>query len=157
MSLDAASIVREVEERGIRLSVVDDKIRYSPKSQTPEELLDALKAHKVEVLAYLSGRSVDPSSDDTAALLAWASELADRELVLCRPLEYVEAPLRKVRTERVSWYATHYLKTIGFARMNQETGGWGTWPPDWWKDRENDALEALRGLRRALEKSQRTS
>ncbi len=151
MSLDAASIVREVEERGIRLSVVDGKIRYSPKSQTPEELLDALKARKDQVLAYLSGRRVIPSSNETASLLAWASELADRELVLCRPLKYIEAPLRKIRTERVSWYARHYLKTIGFARINQETSGWGNWTPDWWKGRENDALEALRALRRALD------
>ena len=61
MSLDAASIIRAVKEHGIRLSVVEDKIRYSPKSQTPVELLDALKAHKDEVITYLSDRNVDAS------------------------------------------------------------------------------------------------
>lgn len=87
------------------------------------------------------------------ALLAWASELAEQELELDTPVEYVEAPLRRVSTTRVSCYAAHYLKTIVAARLYQEHPHlcWGRWTPKWWREREKEALGALAALRAALE------
>ena len=150
MSVEAASIVRQVEEHGIRLSVVGDRIRYSPKSQTPAELLDALRAHKDEVLAYLSGLSVDPSPDDTASLLSWASELAEKNAELKEPIRYVEAPLTEVTTVYLSEHARHHLQLIASARIQGSGPGWGIFTPVWWKEREDQALAALKALRAAV-------
>ena len=85
------------------------------------------------------------------SLLAWAAEVAEEGTELQWEVSYVEAPLRKVTTDRVSWYAGHYLTTIAQARLSQATSGWGRWTPQWWKEREDEALGALRALRGALE------
>ena len=84
------------------------------------------------------------------SLLAWASEIAEGT-EMESAVQYVEAPLRTVTTERVSWYAGHYLRTITYARMSQATGGWGSWTPKWWCEREQEAIGALYSLREAVE------
>ena len=96
--------------------------------------------------------------DDEAAkevaestVLSWASWLAEQDQSLPGPVTYVEAPLRTVTTQRASWYAGQYLRTINFARMNHQTGGWGDWTPQWWKEREQEALGALLALRAAFQ------
>jgi hypothetical protein len=83
-------------------------------------------------------------------LLSWASDLAQKNLVLPEPITFTEAPLRPVTTGRVSYYAGHYWETISSARFQQELEGWGQWTPQWWKDREAEALFALTQLREAL-------
>ena len=83
-------------------------------------------------------------------LLAWAAQLAEQDVVLTSTVSYVEAPMRTITTERVSWYATHYLRTIAHARLQQQTGGWRPWTPEWWREREEEALGALAALRVAL-------
>ena len=93
-----------------------------------------------------------PHIPTTVDLLPWASELAEQDLVLPERVSFVEAPKRTVTTERVSWYAVHYLKTISCARIQQQTGGWGLWTPEWWREREQEALGSLAALRKALEK-----
>ena len=88
------------------------------------------------------------------SLLAWAAEVAEEGVELQWKVSYIEAPLRKVTTDRVSWYAGHYLTTIAQARLSLATGGWGRWAPQWWKEREDEALGALRALRSALEEQE---
>ena len=170
---DPETIVRHARSLGVTLAVSGDRIRYAPKSQTPEAFVDLLRENKQELLGYLAS-STDLSSTDctlnpqnpqnfaleasaaasanleTERLLAWSSELADADLELPSPVTYIEAPLRTVSTERVSWYAGHYLRTIAYARLSQATGGWGSWTPGWWKQIENDAVTALQGLREGL-------
>ena len=87
------------------------------------------------------------------SLLAWASELAEQDVVLPEPISYIEAPRRTVTTEEVSRYAARYLWTIGYSRLQQETGGWGRWTPEWWTGVEDEAVGALAGLRSALDGS----
>ena len=83
-------------------------------------------------------------------LVAWASELAEQDLVLTTPVSYVEKPRSVVTTGGVSHYASHYLRTITSARIGQQTGGWGMIDAQWYKGREGDALYALAALRGAM-------
>ena len=55
MNVDA--IVQRADSLGITLSIIGDRIRYSPKSRAPEDFIEALRASKGELLAYLSGAS----------------------------------------------------------------------------------------------------
>lgn len=99
-----------------------------------------------------SSPNIEPAVTEaaTAHLLAWASELAGQEIVLPEEVRFVEAPLRTVATRRVSWYATQYLRTIASARLSQDTGGWGKWTSEWWRERQEEALGALASLKEAL-------
>ena len=87
------------------------------------------------------------------SLLAWAAEIAEEGTELQLEVSYVEAPLRRVTTDRVSWYAGHYLTTIAQARLSQAAGGRGRWKPEWWSEREQEALGALHALREAVEET----
>ena len=115
----------------------------------PDELIDKLRDRKTAVMAVLASPHLGRGRE-VGELKSWAGSLSEEGLVLNEPVMYVEAPLRVVTTKRVSWYAAHYLKTIGFARMGMESGSWSTWTPAWWKGREQEALGALRALREAL-------
>ena len=83
-------------------------------------------------------------------LLGWAGRLSEQDMELGTPIKYTEAPLRMVTTSRVSFYASHYLRAVSYARLSQRMGGWGTWTTWWWKEREDEALGALRALRDAM-------
>lgn len=89
-------------------------------------------------------------SEYMTSLLSWASELAEQDLVLSHPVSYIEAPLRIINTQRVSFCAARHLKTIAFAKLNMKDGDWGYWTSDWWRDRINESLSALAALREAL-------
>ena len=168
--MDPQTIVERAKDLGINLTVAGDRIRYAPKSRTPEYLIELLKEHKPELLTFLNDQLDDgPCScaphtkqqansatlekEETARLLAWASEIADKNLVLEASLRYLEAPPRTVTTTRISWHAVCQLRTIAFARMNQESGGCCTWESSWWRDREAEAIEALKALREAVDSS----
>lgn len=84
------------------------------------------------------------------ALLAWACDLAELDMVLPDCITFIEAPQRPVTTGRVSWYAREYLRTISFARLQQQSGGVGQWTTEWWKKRQGEAVGALEALRQAL-------
>jgi hypothetical protein len=83
-------------------------------------------------------------------LLSWATELAEQEVVLPKPLTYLEASLRTITTERVSHYAAVYLRAISLAYSNKRTGGWGSLTQDWWQRQEKETIQALLALRRAM-------
>jgi hypothetical protein len=148
--MNAPEIVQQAQELGISLVLQGDRILYTPKSRTPVEFVAALREHKQELVRYLSqqeedacgvprqdpGTSQKPDSQEPVAncethhLLAWASEIAEQDVVLPKPLTYIEAPLRTITTERVSHYAAVYLRTISLAHSNMRTGGWGSFTQD---------------------------
>jgi hypothetical protein len=150
MSMTAEAILRRALELGIRLEVAGDRIRYAPKSIAPEDFVASLREHKPEILRYLSGNRQRSDLEGEPGLLAWAAQLAEENTVLDRPVEFVEAPLRVITTTRVSHYAAQYLKTISRARLEQPAGGWGIFTPQWWREREEEALGALASLRQAM-------
>lgn len=128
---------------------------YRPRIGVSGDFLKLLHQNKAEILSYLrSGER--PSEADESVLLAWATGLSEQELVLDEPVNFVEAPLRSVATSKASWYAAHYLKTISYSRLQQQSGGWHLWTPEWWKEREQEALGALAALKQALETQQHT-
>jgi hypothetical protein len=148
--MGAESILRRARELGIRLEVAGDHIRYAPKSLAPADFVASLREHKPEVLRYLSNLADTQGPEHISALLSWASELAEKDIKLNSPIGFVETSLRVITTTRVSHYATEYLKTISRARLEQPSGGWGIFTPQWWKEREEEALGALASLRQAM-------
>lgn len=144
-------IIGRAKELGVTLSVDGGRLRYFPKSQTPDDLVDALRLHKEEVLEYLAKESQDLAPEPTAELLGWASELAEQDIVLDVPITFVEAPLRKLTTAEVSSHAAKYLRSISSARLQQKTGGWPPWTPQWWKAREDEAIGSLGSMRVAVQ------
>lgn len=83
-------------------------------------------------------------------MLAWASELGERELLLTPPVEFEEEPLRHVTITEVSNYAVRHLRFIANASLERQTGGWHIWTADWWTEQEQAAFVALEALRKAL-------
>jgi len=84
-------------------------------------------------------------------LLAWASELAEKDLILSDPIGFREEPLRPVTITEVSKYAVRNLRFITQADVEQRLGGWHIWTSDWWRDRQQAALNSPASLRRAME------
>ena len=149
--MSPGAIVERARALGITLSVEAGRIRYTPKSKAPFDLVAEFKEHKQQLLSYLNRESVSPLTPEVEGLLAWASELAETALFLGVPITFPEAPLRRVTTECVSYYAARYLRVITHARLQQRTGGTGRFLPPWWREREQDALYALNQLRLAME------
>src|ERR671918_2279885 len=120
------AIVERARALGVTLSVEGNRILYSPKSQTPPELVETLREYKHDLLVYLSHQPDRPipcctqntqnpqkpeteasprerGGDDMDHLLAWASELAEKGMVLPEPVTFIEALLRPISTVRVSY------------------------------------------------------
>ena len=94
----------------------------------------------------------DSPSEPVAELLAWASELAQQEIVLEVPVTFAEIPLRMVTTTDASRHALRHLRIISCARFEMEIGGRPPWTPKWWQRESEEAVTALRNLRFALKK-----
>ena len=84
-------------------------------------------------------------------LLAWASELAEQDLILATSICFAEEPLRPIAITEVSRYAVTNLRFIANAGLEKQLGGWDIWKSDWWTEREHAALGSLAALRIALE------
>ena len=148
----------ELQEKGVELYLVEDNaIRYrGPEGVLTASYVEEIRRHKADLLRQLTREDNLfrlPLGDSIPALLAWALELSEQDLVLSDPASYAEAPQRTVTTGRVSWYAAHYLKTIVLARHHQQHPGlcWGQWTPSWWHEREMEAVSALTALREAIQ------
>ena len=165
------SILQRATHLGISLSVRGDRILYAPKSQTPREFVVILQDHKAQLLEYLTrtvdeslasctpdeqrpthGTDVecDTSGRERGPLLAWAAQVAEQDVVLEKPVTYVEAPLRRITTKRVSRHALTYLRAIILAQTSMRTGGRGAFTQDWWRNQEGQAMRALQALREAV-------
>lgn len=113
---------------------------------------DATVLHKLQAVASL----VEDPNVSVRVLRAWASELAKQNLKMSIPIEYVEAPLRRVTTDRVFYHTARYLTTIASARfyVAHPELCWGQWTPAWWQERGKEAKGALAALQDALQGSQ---
>ena len=84
-------------------------------------------------------------------MLAWASELAEGDLVLLEPVYFYEEPLRPVALTEVSRFAVGNLRFIANAGLERKLRGWHIWTTDWWTEREHAALGSLEALRKAMD------
>ncbi len=75
--MKAETIVQRANELGIALTLNGDRIRYAPKSLAPDDLVEALRENKTEILCYLRQQANVQSESD---LLNWASDVAERNL-----------------------------------------------------------------------------
>jgi hypothetical protein len=51
-------LMADLNRRGIRLKARGDRLRYSPKSAVPPDMMERLKAHKGELLAALGDNDI---------------------------------------------------------------------------------------------------
>ena len=149
--MGAAEVIDLLESLGVRVQADGSKLLLEPGSLVPSELIPQIRQYKPEILKLVSA---DVRTDEEQQLLAWASALSEKNIVLPEPVMFVEAPLRTVATERVSYHAAIYLRTVTIARTHQVTGGWGRFTREWWKGQEKAALHALAALREAIEQVQ---
>ena len=59
--MSASELLAKIGRLGIRLEVVDDRLRYAPRSVLPAELAEQLRAEKAEVVRLLQGPPVETS------------------------------------------------------------------------------------------------
>ena len=149
--MEAETLIRQCMDSGADLVPEGGRLRARGWSKLTPTLQSGLSRHKKAVIECLGSQWT--CAERESKLFAWASELAERDLVLSSAVSYVEAPRRRVTTERISGYAAHYLQAIAFTCMNQIVGGSGIWTTKWWEDREDEAMAALRALRSAVAKA----
>ena len=150
MRNDIAVLITRAEAKGAALRIRMGQVEVRGLERLPKQLAEDLRTHQAEVREHLSRQETVSVPEEVAHLLAWASELAEQELILERSVTYVETPARTVTTDQASWYAAHYLNSISHARGQQQSRGWGGLTTAWWKEREQDAFEALERLREAM-------
>lgn len=140
MRSDVVVLIAQAERKGAAFPVREGQVEVRGLERVPDELAEELHVRKGDVLKHLSGQEKQITSEETSHLLAWATELTEQGLELAAPVQYVDAPLRKVTTMRVSWYAAHYLKTIASAYFYQQypESAWGLWTPAWWRECEEE-------------------
>jgi hypothetical protein len=151
MRNDLSVLITQAEKRGASFRVNNGHVEVLGMENLPNELVSELRDCKAELLRHLMSTLAQMTTEEISGPLSWASELSEQELVLADSVSFVEAPLRNVTTTRVSWYAAHYLRTINFSLGQQETGGWGNWTPEWWRERQQEAVTALANLKDALD------
>ena len=158
--MNPEEVISRLEGLGVTVTTNGDRIRLDPASKVPAELIDVVRQQKSDLLRYLgrerngNGKHQPASSTecpDVEGLLDWARDLARKDLRLEVPVAFIEGPDVPVWVEKVSAYAAGRLGTIASSRINQTTGGWKPWDAAWWKEREKEALEALKALKEALE------
>ena len=148
---DLAVVITRVEARGAALRVRGDRLEVQGLERLPQDLIEELKLRKSDVVKHLA--ECGAKRRRTPQLLAWASEFAEQDLTLEKPVHFTDVPRHSVSTMHPSWYATQYLRTIVLARQQQRTRRWCHWTPEWWKEHEEEGMEALDRLRRALVRS----
>lgn len=92
--MSAGDVIVDAEAAGVRLEVVDDRLRWQGRASP--ELLDRLRVHKVEVVSLLA----DQWRDDSAA---FAQMYADLAVVVQDLLAAGQKPGKVKRMFGLSW------------------------------------------------------
>ncbi len=65
--MNVAAVLDRLESQGVTITVTGDQVKLEPGSRVPSDLVEQLKHHKKEVVAFLRGRhtqSVNPPVGD---------------------------------------------------------------------------------------------
>jgi hypothetical protein len=152
--MDAADILQRLQDLGVGVRAEGGNIIVNPASRVPPELKPWIRQQKAAILELLAGPAPSPSDadgPDPAGLLAWAARAAEDGLVTPHPVQFLETPLRPYTTTEVGRYCREKLRFLALARSNLVTGGWGRFTPEWWREMEAEALQALSALKAAID------
>ena len=145
--MNEQGLLDELIRLGVHLSAVGDRLHVkAPKGVMTPDLRDALAREKKDLIALIEAKTTSE-----ARLLAWAGELAQADVVLSAPIEYLEGRLRPITTDHPAALARQYLITLASARIYRVGGWWKPWIPAWWQAREDESLAALRSLHVAMQ------
>jgi hypothetical protein len=72
--MNVAAVLDRLESQGVTITVTGDQVKLEPGSRVPSHLVEQLKHHKKEVVAFLRGRHTQsanpPVGDDSRGLPA---------------------------------------------------------------------------------------
>ena len=72
--MDVQAVLDRLESQGVTITVTGDQVKLVPGSRVPSDLVEQLKHHKKEVVAFLRGRHTQsanpPVGDDSPGLPA---------------------------------------------------------------------------------------
>ena len=72
--MNVAAVLDRLESQGVTITVTGDQVKLVPGSRVPSDLVEQLKHHKKEVVAFLRGRHTQsanpPVGDDSRGLPA---------------------------------------------------------------------------------------
>ncbi len=73
--MSAAELRNDLAQRGIKLAVHGDMLRYSPRSAITPDLLERMSAHKEELLALVRNEARAPVIDSTDPTAVWQAAI----------------------------------------------------------------------------------
>ena len=149
--MNAEAILKQARAQGATFQVLEQgRLKVQAPSPLPESLMEEVRQHKADILALLAP-SNPVHDEDTARLLAWASQAAEAGLTLPEPVRFFEGPLRLRTTSEVGRFCKDQLKYLSMAKSNGAAGGWDRFPPQWWAELEATTIESLAALKAAVD------
>lgn len=129
--MSPAEILAKLRARGVELRASGGRLLYRPASAVAGELLDALRACKLDVLALLADRTGDASagSSDGRRCSGAAEPLTPR---MRKMLRFVADEVRAQRTERSAWPGPDALAALPEA-LRGLAGPRPGWTPVGWR------------------------
>jgi TubC N-terminal docking domain len=73
--MSAAELRNDLAQRGVKLAVHGDMLRYSPRSEITPDLLERMSAHKEELLAIVQNEARTPVIDLSDPTAVWQATL----------------------------------------------------------------------------------
>lgn len=73
--MSATELRNDLAQRGIKLAVHGDLLRYSPRSAITPDLLERMSAHKEELLTIVRNEAQAPVIDSTDPTAVWQATL----------------------------------------------------------------------------------
>ncbi len=113
-------LMGKIRGRGVTLSIVGDRLRYSPASCMTPELVEGLREHKADILEALEGCESVPTSEhfDTSPMISTTAEvleLARAHFGEIAPESRQEAPYAAPEPGRDPLAHKHTDKALWFA------------------------------------------
>jgi hypothetical protein len=153
--MGATEVIELLQSLGISIRATGDKLLLDPGSRVPPELVQEIRQNKQEIMALLALPSQTQHHDNpTAALLSWANQAAEEGLMLPEPVHFLETPLRPITLTAIGRYCREKLRVLAMAHSNQESGGWGKFSPEWWRQQEQEQFAALASLKASLDEQE---
>lgn len=142
-------LIFRVVSLGARLEARGASLHVEAPRPLPDELMEALRQHKAEVLSLLA------LPEEARPLVAWAAWLAERVPGDDAEIRFRETPQRSVRLRlsELGRYITSLLADLTRLQSWEAATAPDTWPesaPGWRRQQIEELCSALASLREAL-------